>query len=244
MPVGDPLPHVAVHVVQTELVGDVRPHLARSVHARAAVVGELRRDLVAEVILLVGPRRPGAAGVLPLRLRRQTVRPARALLLLTLAELLEEVLRLVPRHVLDGEVFQVPVGDVGHARLAGAVAAVVAGVVAHDLLPLLLRHLADAEVEVPGDLDLVLRLLVGRGVRVVLGRAHEELAGRDALELHADAVGDDHAPPARVRSTSDSSRTSAAACGEANAPSRATSSAQADARQDRVDGDMAASSET
>ena len=65
----------------------------------------------------------------------------------------------------------------------------VAGVVAHDGLPLLLRDRVLAQVERLGDPHPVLRLLVGRGVPVRIGRAHHELARRnqDHLQLHAAA---------------------------------------------------------
>ncbi len=99
-------------------------------------------------------------------------------------QLVAERDRVLPRHALDGELRRVHALDLGRAAALGSEPA---GILAHELLKLFLRHLVLAEVEVPGDLDLVLglpleaALLVGR-------RAHQELAGANADQFHLDAA--------------------------------------------------------
>ena len=52
------------------------------------------------------------------------------------------------------------------------------------------RHFVDADVEWLSDDDFVLRPFVGLPARFIRRRAHQELAGRNAGQLHADGVGD------------------------------------------------------
>src|SRR5262249_21382966 len=94
-----PLTHGAVHVVQPDPVRLVGPDLYGTPQIRrpqsrgqglvlAVEVGEGWRDLVGRFVEVVEERalrlcrRAAAAGVLPLRLRRQAVRPARRAFLL------------------------------------------------------------------------------------------------------------------------------------------------------------------
>ena len=63
-------------------------------------------------------------------------------------------------------------------------------VLAHHLLVFILGHLEHAEVERPGDHDLVLGFFILVSLGIVGGRSHEEGTGRDQLQFHADRVRD------------------------------------------------------
>src|SRR5439155_26142790 len=103
-PVLAPLPDVAVHVVQAPDVRRETPRRRRLLAAHAGAVaavgvGAVVVGQVGAEDLAAGERRggAGAAGVLPLSLRRQAVE-----LPLALAQLHQERLAVVPRHLLDG----------------------------------------------------------------------------------------------------------------------------------------------
>src|SRR5262249_36515587 len=125
--VGAPLPDVAMHVVQAPGVGLLAAH-RRVVAGGVALepsAGAPRLPVVAETVVA---GRPGPAGILPFRLRRQ----ADHLLVadqLPLAQLDRhlgaEVVGLLPAHHLDGVARALPA----------------AGVLAHHRLVKLLRHL-------------------------------------------------------------------------------------------------------
>jgi hypothetical protein len=151
---------------------------------RARAPGSPGRDLAAEVGLPRGEgaavadtqglrgRTPCATGVLPLRLRRQAV-------LVSFAELFRQpgraVAGILPVHLLHGQV--VPPEKAGvHPRQG---------------LVLGLRHLGLAQVERLRQRHLVQRLVQAEGfaLLLVLGGAHEELAGRNQHEGHRHAVG-------------------------------------------------------
>ena len=142
---------------------------------------QIRRLVEVEVeraVQLVG-HRPAPTGILPFRLLRQAIHPAR--FLLPLVQLRHRKSGIVPRHILHRKPLQVRVGDVLHRVLAAARAREVAGVAPHDLLPLLLRDLVLAQVEVGGDLHLLV-------ARLAAAAAQPRLALRHQHELHAEAV--------------------------------------------------------
>src|SRR5262249_14637866 len=210
VPVGTPLPDVAVHVQQAQRVGlavladrvgarglfailsvavgkdriEVGLACAERVGGSLEMEGELRPGLV------VFENRPSSASVFPLRFARQAVLHLVFLLLCQRVELLQKIVRILPRDVLHGEVIRVLAL---HLLLAAAVGAEVRGVLAHDVLVLLLRHLRHAQVEILRYLHLVLffgAFVEGVAVLLVPGRAHHELASLHSHELHADAVGE------------------------------------------------------
>src|SRR5262249_21729275 len=92
----------------------------------------------------------GAAGVFPLGLGRQTIFVTETLLRRQGGELAEELLRLLPGHVLDGEAVRVHALDLLLALAAGAE---VRGVLAHDRLPLPLSDRIRAQPERPREDD-------------------------------------------------------------------------------------------
>src|SRR5262249_34868169 len=89
---------------------------------------------------------PSSASVFPLRLRRQAVQIAT--LSLFFIQLLEELLRVVPRHLLDREELQLLLGNARDTSLIRSLARERAGIVAHDRLPLALRHIMHRDLEV------------------------------------------------------------------------------------------------
>ena len=145
-----------------------------SKHAFLAVaIGE-----VAVVIRLIGGNRfakmkrrfrPGTASIFPFSLGRQAIR-----LLVFFPQFLDELLAIVPGNIFDREVL---------------FALELAGIVAHDCLPLFLGHGMNAHVEALGQRDLVLGFVVMPSF-FFLGTAHHEAPRRNPDELHADAVGE------------------------------------------------------
>src|SRR5262249_25663314 len=110
VPVGAPLPDVAVHVMQAQRVGVVDADLA-GVAEMVAEVGPPGGDAVAEREPRVLSVATTPAGVLPLRLGRQAVEPMLLRLVVQFGQLRQELLGVVPRDLLDGEVVGVQALD-------------------------------------------------------------------------------------------------------------------------------------
>src|SRR5262249_25633046 len=123
---GTPVPDVAVHVVEAQPVRPVRPHLRRPRQVRT-LSRRAERILTVEVGLVgrEGVRRPveievagtvslgsgpSATGVFPFRFCRQAVPPATTAL--SLVQLLDELLGVLPRDPLHRELLQVLIGHV------------------------------------------------------------------------------------------------------------------------------------
>src|SRR4051812_35513265 len=111
----------------------------------------------------------GPASVFPLGLGRQSIG-----LFLLVAQLLDEVLAIVPGDAVHGEVLFAR----EHARI-----------LAHERFPLLLRDQGGAEIESLRQGDLV-RVLVAVALLLPLRAPHHEAPRRDPDELHADAAAD------------------------------------------------------
>src|SRR5262249_26218007 len=99
---------------------------------------------------------PSSTSVFPLRLTRQAVQIATPRLFFI--QLLQKLLHVVPRHRLDREELELLVGKAGATSLIRSPARERTGVVAHDRLPLALRHRVDRDLEVPLDLRFRTRL--------------------------------------------------------------------------------------
>ena len=159
-PVGTPFKNVPIHVTQAPRIRLLLAHRMRRLVRVLVIPGVLAQAQLA-VAKIVPARASRSARVFPLRLGRQPVvalrhatllgKPLQKRLAILPADRLHRVLRPLDR----------------------------AGVVAHHLLPLLLRNLVPAQEEGLGDTDPV-------GTAAL---AHRELARRDQHELHADGVG-------------------------------------------------------
>jgi hypothetical protein len=116
-----PLPHIAVHVMETPAIGREAGYLRSllSINALGAkAVGEMSVGVIAIIIRQIGGKRfskpewrgaAGAAGVFPLGLTRQPVALARAL-----AQTAAELLRIKPAHPLHRTVRSLEIGGIGN----------------------------------------------------------------------------------------------------------------------------------
>src|SRR5262249_43794887 len=192
-----PFPDVAVQVVDPKAVRLVRAHFRGA--ARTGPLGSATSRVVASEVGLRGRKVVGGpieveiesaffpgtgrapTRIFPLLLGRQAVHPSPTSLFL-LIDLLDELLSIFPRHLLHRELLQVSIGDLRHPVLAPATAGEVTGVASHDILPLSLRHRVDTQVELVGNLHLLVS-------RLAAAAAHPEGPARHQDELHAEAVG-------------------------------------------------------
>ena len=109
-------------------------------------------------------------------------------LALSLVQLLDELLRVFPRHVLDGKQLQLLIGNAVEQAGPAAVARKPAWVVAHECLPLPLRHGMDGNLEVSRDLDLLaLGLAVPPHIERSVRQRHE--GHQNVVIALADRVG-------------------------------------------------------
>src|SRR5215831_2190857 len=140
VPVRTPFPDIAVHIIQPEGIGRVRADGTGAAQERTLIahIEKPAAPIAKEVSAVVkGTVRSRPAGVFPLRLRRQAVSPAGALLLREARQRPAEFHGLVPGNVFHWE----PPGvQTGYHFLAGSVRRKAAGVRTHDPLEFLLRH--------------------------------------------------------------------------------------------------------
>src|SRR5262249_11905678 len=152
-----PLPHVAMHVVQSQFVRRIRAHFRRPTQGwpllaiaewmltveirllRGQVVGRfVEVEVVRTLFLRSGP---SSTSVFPLRLTRQAVQIATSLFFCV--QLLDELLRVIPGYRLHWELLQILILDVLDLLLPSAVTGEPARVLAHHFLPLALCHRVD-----------------------------------------------------------------------------------------------------
>ena len=172
MPVLNPFPHIAVHVVQPPRVGPLCSHRMRVFFARIpGVVVEPRVFLQAAFTTCKRPpgRSSCATGVLPFRFGRQTIQR----ITFRFVQSVDELLHLVPGDK-DGRM----VGIRLHVDLPFPWTG------AHHRFPLTLGYLLLAQIEPPADPHLVLRSFIRIPPLFRIRRSHRKHPRLDPHHFH------------------------------------------------------------